>query len=566
MNKVELKIKGMECASCEVLLERKFKELDGITEAKVNHATGKATLTGFNIPPLQQLQDTLKDTKYRIVKEDNLKGNSEHFTIKKDHIEIGAIFLIVVALYLILKQFAILPNIGISENMSYGLILLIGLVAAFSTCMAVSGGLLLAVSTKYNENHPALTGVQKFKPHIYFNIGRILSYTILGGILGALGSLIILSARISGIITIVASIAMLILGLQLLKIFPWLNRFTFKMPKFIAHRVHDVSTTNSKVTPFGLGAATFFLPCGFTMALQLYVLSTGSFIVGALSMLAFSLGTLPGLISVGAVSSFSTGTFKRYFVKFTAVLVILLSIFNANNALALVGSPLNFDSLLPSASASTNGNADIKIIDGKQIVDLKVDGLDYYPSQFTILEDVPVEWRIDGKNAVGCARVISVPGLGITEFLPQNQIKTITFTAKDQGTIRFSCTMGMAGPGTFNVVPNTEGIKGAEILNNNNQPEKIPNGPTQKLSMEISRERGFYPNSFTVRKNIPVELNIDTKLPLRGCMSTLIIPDYNVAHLLSLGKTTLKFTPTTEGTVPFTCSMGARMGEFIITD
>ena len=76
----------------------------------------------------------------------------------------------------------------------------------------------------------------------------------------------------------------------------------------------------------------------------------------------------------------------------------------------------------------------------------------------------------------------------------------------------------------------------------------------------------YTPNSFTVKKDVPVELEIDTKLVIRGCMSTMVLPDYNVAHLLTMGKTTLKFTPTKTGVTPFTCSMGSKQGEFIVVE
>ncbi len=44
----------------------------------------------------------------------------------------------------------------------------------------------------------------------------------------------------------------------------------------------------------------------------------------------------------------------------------------------------------------------------------------------------------------------------------------------------------------------------------------------------------------------------------------LVIPRYNAAHRLTLGKSVVRFTPTEAGTVPFTCSMGARMGQFTV--
>src|SRR5262245_64967155 len=116
----------------------------------------------------------------------------------RDNIEIGAAFLIVVAVIVALRQFDLLPKqFGVSETMRYGLIFVIGLVASVSSCMAVTGGLLVAVAAKYNEVTTDLTPVQRIKPHLYFNAGRIASYTLLGGAIGALGSALVLTPEIN---------------------------------------------------------------------------------------------------------------------------------------------------------------------------------------------------------------------------------------------------------------------------------------------------------------------------------------------------------------------------------
>ena len=82
--------------------------------------------------------------------------------------------------------------------MSYGLVFLIGLVASVSSCLAVTGGLLVALAAKYNEANPYLTDRQRLIPPIYFNLGRIVSYTLLGGTIGALGAVLTLSPAVSG--------------------------------------------------------------------------------------------------------------------------------------------------------------------------------------------------------------------------------------------------------------------------------------------------------------------------------------------------------------------------------
>jgi len=573
MKKLDLKVKGMTCASCEVLLERGMKKVPGVHNVQVSRAKEKAYVHCDESVQLEDLQAAVAEKGYTLIPHDALETpvrspfivkNKERFS------EIGSVLVVLIGIYLILNQLDILPkSIGVADNMSYGFIFIIGLVAATSTCLAVAGGLLLAVANKYNEAHPHLTGMQKFKPHIWFNSGRIVSYVLLGGVIGALGSVLSISPKVTGIITIVASLLMIVMGIQLLQIFPWINKIQLKMPKFIAHKVYDAShqearKETSKWTSFLFGGSTFFLPCGFTQALQLYVLGKGDFVTGALVMLAFSLGTLPALAGIGAFTSFAKGKTQRHFTTFSAILIIMLGLFAMPNGLALAGASIS----LGGDDLSTTIDDNVKIVDGRQIVEMKIIGLDYYPHQFTVMQGIPVEWRIDGTQAEGCAQVISVPKLGLTEFMPRQGLKTIEFLPENVGSIPFSCTMGMTTYGTkFEVIPNTEGVKAASLTGTSEEecnPE-IMNCNVQKIFMEVSREKGFYPNVHVVKKNVPVEMEIDTKLRLGGCMSTMVIPEYNVAHLLEMGKTTLRFTPTKSGTFPFTCSMGSKQGEFIVT-
>lgn len=566
MKEIKVKVQGMTCSSCEVLIERSLRKVLGVEKVRVSRSREDAKITCADDVSLATLQAAIPDQKYILTPFDAASSSQLWHKSPRKYAEIGAAFLFIIGIYLLLKQFEILPeNLGVTDNMSYGFIFVLGLVAATSTCLAVAGGLLLVIANKYAEKFPHATGWQKFKPHIYFNIGRVAGYTLLGALVGMLGSFLTLSPLVTGIITILASILMVIMGLQLLQIFPWLNKIQVKMPKFIAHRMYDAGTEQIKPYSSALfGAATFFLPCGFTQALQLYVLSQGDPLIGGLTMLAFSLGTLPALAGIGAFSSFVKGNIQRHFMTISAVLVIILGLWNIPNGVALTGT--NFGSefetvnaLLPSPSVGSES--------GKQVISMVVNGYDYSPNSFTLTQGVPVEWRIDARNAQGCAQVISVPGLGITEYLPRDQVKVVAFTPTQAGSIRFSCSMGMAGPGVFNIIPNQNQVQAAPIANS--PPPQVCD-PTvmqcnvQKLQMEISRERGFYPNQFTVKTGIPVEMEIDTQVPMGGCMSTLVIPQYNIAHRLELGKTILRFTPTSSGIVPFTCSMGSHLGDFIV--
>ncbi|MEK6901276.1 MAG: sulfite exporter TauE/SafE family protein [Nanoarchaeota archaeon] len=447
MVKKRFAVQGMTCSSCEVLIERKLYKVPGVEKVNVSRARGEVVVESSNDMGLGELQAALQGENYTLSEHNELISKRTSF---KRYGEIGAAALFIGGLYLLFKQFNLIPeSFGVTDNMGYGFVFILGLIAATSTCLAVSGGLLLAITQKYTEKYPNLTGWQKFQPHVYFNGGRIVSYTILGGLVGLLGSFLTISPFVTGVITIAASALMIIIGVQLLHVIPWLNTIHLKMPKFIAHKVYDASHQEapSRTASFLFGGATFFLPCGFTQALQLYVLGTGDMITGALTMLVFSLGTLPSLAGIGAFSSFAKKSVQRHFMTFAAVLVIILGVYNIPSGLTLTEATIS----LPSTDTIPVQN--VNLVEGKQVVEMAVNGLQYSPAQFTVRKGVPVEWRIDGRKARGCAKVLSVPTLKITEYLPVDKIKIIPFTPTEAGTIQFSCSMGMAGPGQFIVTP-----------------------------------------------------------------------------------------------------------------
>jgi len=378
---------------------------------------------------------------------------------QRDYVEIGAAFVILTAVVLALDQFDLLPQrLTVSGEISFWLVFAIGLVASVSSCMAVTGGLLVAVAAKYNDASRKLTSAQRLKPHLYFNAGRIASYTLLGGAVGALGATLTLSPAINGILTIVASAVMILLGLQMLRLFPALTRFMPTMPKALSHRIHDLAERETKESAFVLGAATFFLPCGFTQALQLYVLSKGSFAIGAVTMLAFSLGTLPALLSLSAVSSFATGAFQRRFLKLAGAAVIVLGIVNIQYGVVLAGGDLGSSQTADTANPATVAMPVSTPTGAKQIALMRVSGYQYSPNRFIVTQGVPVEWRIDGAGAAGCGRVLYAPRLGIRKLLSSAGTTTITFTPDQPGEFTFNCGMGMMTRGSkFIVVPGTQG-------------------------------------------------------------------------------------------------------------
>ena len=138
------------------------------------------------------------------------------------------------------------------------------------------------------------------------------------------------------------------------------------------------------------------------------------------------------------------GRTQRHVMTFAAVLIIMLGLFNVQSGLLLTGFAQPLEDI-PQNQVQAN------VADGVQRVEMAVNGLDYVPSGFTIQKGVPVEWVVDGSNAQGCAQILSIPSMRITERLSRSEQNIIRFTPEKSGRIMFTCGMGMAGPGYFNV-------------------------------------------------------------------------------------------------------------------
>jgi sulfite exporter TauE/SafE/copper chaperone CopZ len=440
--KIELKINGMHCASCELYVERQFLMVPGVNKVDVSSVSGKATLVCDCQPDINELQKSISDQGYTI---EDLKSPSNKLVNNKS---IGvAVFLIAIAAYLLLRQFNFMQaGFGIEENIGLLAVLGIGLLASISTCMAVTGGLLVAMSAKYSQAHPELSARQKLKPLLYFNFGRLVGYAVFGGLVGVLGAVLTLSSLVNGLITILASIIMLILGAQLLGIIP---AGLIRTPKVLSKKIYALSDSNNRFAPAILGALTFFLPCGFTQALQLYVLAQGGALLGMLVMGTFAIGTLPALLLVGFLTSFANGAMGRYVAYLAGALAVIASLIMLPSGFSLIGSAVSFGG--KEVKADMN-DSNVKIVNGVQVVNMKVDFIDYLPYQFTVQAGMPVEWNVDGTKAAGCMTSLIVPKLGIREYLPATGSRKITFTPTTPGVYEFSCAMGMGTPGAAIIV------------------------------------------------------------------------------------------------------------------
>lgn len=443
----ELRIAGMTCSSCELLLERKLKHLPGMVQVDVNHRTGVAHLTARadQLPDQNQIISVITDAGYRLA--DGASTAARGISNQRAWVEIGGSLLIIFAVYKLLQaaDFASLAP-SMSGTISLGGALVIGLVAGASSCLAVTGGLLVALAAKHNELHQAETPRQKFKPLLHFNVGRLVSYLLLGGLVGVLGQSTTLSTRSTGYMNMAVALIMLYLGLSILGVMPR-GSFPIRPPKKLSRWIANLSESEHPAAPFALGAFTFFLPCGFTQSLQIVALASGSFVAGATTMFVFALGTLPSLLGISAVSSLANGNFSRLFLRFSGALVLLLAVFNLISGFALTGLDL---SRVLASGTSSEAAAPAPLNGEIQEVSLKVTSAGYQPNSLTIKGGVPVRWRVDGSGAFGCTSILTIPALGIRQSLTTGE-NIIEFTASNRGQLAFMCSMGMVR-GSFTVI------------------------------------------------------------------------------------------------------------------
>ncbi len=444
MNKFTYWVEGTTCHSCELMVEQAWKKLPAIDKIVVNGVTGEANiLTVGDAPTIQTLQQALAGTHYKVH-----EAAAALPTKRPSWKELIGLFALVLFLGYILSKLGIFQSsINLGTGLSFGAVFVIGLVAASSSCIAVVGGLLLSSAARFNERYASLSRSARMRPVVFFVLGRSVSYAILGGLLGVIGNFLTPSPIVTAIIIIIAAGYMIIMGLDMLRLAPkFLKRLMPSGSKNLSHKILAGHSREHWGMPFVLGAATFFLPCGFTQALQLYALTTHSFWTSAGLMLAFSLGTAPALLALGYASGSVKGKVGQWLFKFSGALVIVLGFWNISNGFAIAGFSPKVSSNTKTAVAAASG---VKIENGVQVAKMNVYG-GYTPNHFIVKVGVPVRWEIQGSNSMGCLASLVSRQLGVRKFLSSG-LNEIYFTPKSPGEIAFSCSMGMYR-GSFTVV------------------------------------------------------------------------------------------------------------------
>jgi sulfite exporter TauE/SafE/copper chaperone CopZ/plastocyanin domain-containing protein len=568
-----IRIGGMTCVSCRNRIERTLKSTRGVEDAAVSYDAGTATVSyDDSALSYDEIKAAIEALDYTVLDEGARRG--------------APVREIIGTLALILSLYALLRGLGLNTltaafplaeaGMGYGMLFLIGLITSVH-CVAMCGGITLSQCLPGASPAPAEDRRKALFPALLYNAGRVISYTALGSVVGALGSVITLPGRLGGTVQFIAGALMVIMGINMLGFFPALRRLRIRLPRVFARSLgtspRDKQQASNK-NPLVIGLLNGLMPCGPLQAMQIYALSTGSPLAGALSMFLFSAGTVPLMFGIGALSSLLSAVSKgltRRVMQAGAILVTVMGMTMFSYGLNLGGFSipgLDGPDFAQAAMAAINpfpskagGNggaggdgagAFVSVIEnGVQIVHSTLSP-GRYPA-ITVRQGIPVRWTINAPagSINGCNNRMIIREYGIEHrFTPGENL--IEFTPEKTGRFSYSCWMGMI---RSSITVAAEGENPAEITGPDLSPApagvtipadalalaEIREGGWQRVAINL-RDEGMDPSIIVVQRGIPAVWIVNNDSLDPGNLS-LIFPAYFTRLDIKQGENVIELLP-----------------------
>ena len=434
----QLYIKGMTCINCQNRIEDTLKKNTGVTDVWVSYEEGIASVSyQTETTTTEELARVIEALGYEVSFKRDSKGKVVFRTIGQ--------LIFIVCLFFLLQKSGILNRLSPSSlaaaGMGYSMLFVIGLITSIH-CIAMCGGINLSQTLQKTADKEVSRTM--FKNTFVYNTGRVISYTIIGGVLGAVGELagmgteLQTSSLFQGLLKLIAGLLMVLMGMNMLEIFPRRLKLYLRLPAFRRK-------TGKSKTPFLVGLCNGLMPCGPLQSMQIVALASGNVFVGALSMLCFSLGTVPLMLGFGFVFSSLGKRFTKQILKFGAVLVVVLGLSMISQGSALSG----IDSKVFSAFSKPEENQEVQV---KLNETIEKDGVQYVSSvlesgkypDITIKAGEPVVWEIEAdKGSInGCNYKILLQDFDMEYTFSEGE-NVIEFTPEKEGVYTYSCWMGM---------------------------------------------------------------------------------------------------------------------------
>jgi uncharacterized protein len=435
---ITIPVAGMTCVSCERRITKALTKLPGVISASASALKGSASLITTSEASRALIEKAILASGYRVGGSPWLNRNP---TVWRSA-GVAAVFVAVLVWLIGAGDLA-----GRFGDLSKGgllLVLALGLAAGASACMAMVGGIILAISASAAGRSAANGTAARSPPlrvNLIFQAGRIAGFGLLGVALGALGKRAAMPQSVTVALMIAVAVTMLLVGLRLTELSPRVAGWSPTIPASVGDRLGLTGGAPARRTAGVVlaGAATFFLPCGFTQAVQLYAFSTGSPRAAGVIMATFALGTSPALLALAGAPTLVTGTRRTAVLRALGVVVIGFAVINGTSALRLAG--VDFSALAgPTQVASASANVTVTPVD--QTISSTQDGDGYHPSETVVYAGRPTHWVVTSTASYNCASSLDSQDLGLQGWLKTGR-NVIELPALATGTYKYSCSMGM---------------------------------------------------------------------------------------------------------------------------
>lgn len=455
-------VAGMTCRACEVRIARHVGKVPGVERVTVSAPHGRVVITSSAPVSAMAVEAAIRQAGYEVGATPWLERDRIVWVTAAAGVALVAVVAMIARMTGLTDLAA---DTGSLADGGLVVALVLGLAAGVSTCAALVGGLVLALSASFQARGAtggttATAGlVSRLRPALVFVGGRIAGYGLLGALLGAIGAGITMPPAMTAALMIVAAIVMAVAGARLTGLSPRIAAWSPTLPMGLGRRLGLVPADGqgpvySDARAGLLGAATFFLPCGFTQAVQVYALSTGSPLIAGTVMAVFAIGTAPGLLAMAGLPIVVPSSVRPTLLRIAGVAVLAFALLNATAGLRLAGISLpGFGpgtaaaAALPSAGVAT---------DGTQALTTYQDADGYSPAAAAIYAGAPTRWTVMSSTTATCAAFLVVPSLGISVRLHEGA-NVIQLPALPAGRLDYSCAMGMYGGAIDVIAPEAAG-------------------------------------------------------------------------------------------------------------
>ncbi|MFA6254195.1 MAG: sulfite exporter TauE/SafE family protein [Candidatus Paceibacterota bacterium] len=459
-------IKGMHCASCELVIEKKVLEFPSVEFADASLPRGEVVFDyRNNRPSAKELTDFFSTSGYVFSEQSPAQSRSNKTGQQSDQeIESSAWLpaLTIIIVFILLERFGLSSFVNITASAAWPVFLVFGIIAGLSSCAALVGGLLLSLSKQWQEqDSKRLARRANWEPSLMFNLGRLLSYVLLGLALGLVGQKLQLSPAFNSALLVIISILMTVLALQMFGV-KSLQRFKIALPKSLTRKIASGPNRQERTMPFVFGFLTFLLPCGFTLMVESLAILSGNPWRGAIMLGAFALGTAIPLMAIGWSSAklLQNETRADRFLRIAGILVLFFVFYNLNvqfnfinwskwSSLAVTGTvPTSADGFANSTTPPTSANEqNISNQSGPAQVVKTVYTLanDIQPNTFTVKRGQPISFQVDVRdNGQGCMSTIMIRDLyNQAIYLQAGKTIVMNFTPTQTGDYQITCAMGV---------------------------------------------------------------------------------------------------------------------------